>query len=105
MRPRKVVLLCCADNTQRSVLSFVLWVRGYDVITGISPNPPAPDCALITVDRESQEATELVDHLLPELPIVITDYKTEPSISFLERVRIRIARKRGPKKRELVSQE
>lgn len=92
------MLLCCADDARRSVLSFVLWVRGYDVIAGISALPPVPDCALVVVDRESEEMTLLIDHVLPELPIVAIGGSTRVE-EFLDRVRIRVARKRGPKKR------
>jgi hypothetical protein len=116
-RPRKIILLCCSDDHRRSELSFILDVRSYRVIGGVSAMPPIPDCALVVDDgfQSRKDAREIASRL-PGVPILVLPRKLcryvpydhypsgsavmEPKYSMedaLERLRLLTRRKRGPK--------
>jgi D-aminopeptidase len=104
MRPRKVVLLYCADDQRRSELALILDLRLYRVIAGISQHPPLPDCALVIGDRDM---VRVIKRELPTVPIIaIVKYGyslpatvLRPGTSteqVLELIRVAVIRKRGP---------
>ena len=118
MRPRKVVLLFCADEKERSVRSCILGTKRYNVVGGISSMAPVPDVVLIVDDStlETVWAAQSIARLLPRVPMLV---ETNPKRSTLpidtypgtaqlmpvesrpldlfEQLRWAVMRKRGPK--------
>jgi hypothetical protein len=73
MRPRKSVLLYCADDDHRMELAFLLKNHGYSVLGGISDYPPVPRVALVIEDRTlaTAVAANAIADLLPEVPLLV----------------------------------
>lgn len=117
MRPRKIILLFCADEHERSVLKLILQLRPYRVIAGISALPPLPALIIVVDDRTlaTVTAARRISELHPAIPtLVIPDARSRrrpdcypchfevlprdwKPIWLVERARILVAKKRGPK--------
>jgi CheY-like chemotaxis protein len=128
MRPKKTILCVDDNETALSVRSFLLDTRGYRVLSFISPvealdyiahaSPGSLDLLLSDLIMPQMDGNELVrraKQLHPALPAMIVSGTVSaferagradvflpkgaatPS-ELLERVRILVARKRGPKK-------
>ena len=107
MRPKKIIL-CVDDNEQLlSVRTFLLETRGYRVIALTNPHdaietianslPGSIDlllCDLLMPLMDGNELVRRAKQLHPTLPAMI---------EMLERIRILVARKRGPRKMSLAS--
>jgi CheY-like chemotaxis protein len=116
MRPKKVIL-CVDDNEQAlSVRRFLLDTRGYRVITASTSQaaleilertvPGTLDLLIADLLMPGMDGNELVrraKQMHPSLPCLITSgtvasYDRAPTSSeLLERIRVLVARKRGPK--------
>lgn len=114
MRPKKTILLACRDEVKCSLLRFLLQNHGYHVF-GAGPEDVFTDMALIIDD--AQLATEdLACSVHPDVPLLVllrkdragVNYPTRAilmpqciaNIDLLDRIRMMMSRKRGPKKRE-----
>jgi len=125
MRPRKVIL-CVDDNEQAlSVRKFLLETRGYRVITALSSEEALDifhhggiDLVLSDLLMPQMDGNELVrrmKEITPEVPMILVSGTVKSfdranradaflpkgactPLEMLERIRIMIARKRGPKK-------
>ena len=128
MRPKKTILCVDDNETSLSVRTFLLETRGYRVLTTHSPHaaleiversaPGSLDLLLCDFLMPGMDGNELVrraKHLRPTLPAMIvsgtvTNFDRgcaadaflpkgacSPS-ELIERVRILVARKRGPRK-------
>jgi hypothetical protein len=73
MRPRKAILLFCADEQTRSVYAFWLTVRGFRILGGISSGEPRPDVALVIADTTLATAniTYSIARHLPTTPLLV----------------------------------
>lgn len=115
MKPKKIVLLVCSNDNRRSELSFLLTLKGYRVIGGISKFPPVPNLALFVDGPESESVAQVVDELHWDLPLLVMIREPRryvcryPARAFfvaekvtaaelIERVKVLGTRKRGPKK-------
>jgi two-component system response regulator CpxR len=125
MRPRKTIL--CVDNNEQtlSVRKFMLETRGYRVLTAISSEQALElfreggiDLVLSDLIMPYMDGNELVrrmKELAPEVPTILLSgtvkafdraYHADAflpkgacsPVEMLERVRVMVARKRGPKK-------
>lgn len=123
MRPRKIVLLYCSDERERSVLCCVLDTWMYRVIGGISKDGPRPDMALIIDDRSLATATmaNTIAILHPDVQMLVLlheERRVTPDgyppraqfaplemCSVADRMRMMVARKRGPKKQVACEQQ
>jgi hypothetical protein len=120
MRPKKSILLHCADPNRRRELTFVLHTRGYVVLAGISPYPPLPNVALVVDDllAATETAHAIVD--VHDVPILVLAHNiarldayppvqflsnTSPAIEILESVRRAALKRRGAKVGHGVSEE
>jgi two-component system response regulator CpxR len=131
MRPKKTILCVDDNDTILSVRTFLLETRGYRVIAVASPHealeivagsmPGSIDlllCDLIMPLMDGNELVRRAKELQPSLPAMIvsgtvTAYDRAgradvflpkgacSPVELLERVRILVARKRGPKKLQL----
>jgi CheY-like chemotaxis protein len=125
MRPRKVIL-CIDDNEQAlSVRKFMLETRGYRVIPSLSAHEALDifrhggiDLVLSDLIMPQIDGNELVrrmKEIAPEVPMILISGSVKnfdranhadcflpkgacTPLEMLERVRVMIARKRGPKK-------
>ena len=125
MRPRKVIL-CVDDNEQAlSVRKFLLETRGYRVLTALSSEEALDvfrsggiDLVLSDLLMPQMDGNELVrrmKEITPEVPMILVSGTVKAfdranradaflpkgactPLEMLERIRIMIARKRGPKK-------
>ena len=125
MRPRKVIL-CVDDNEQAlSVRKFLLETRGYRVITALSAEEALDifrsggiDLVLSDLLMPQMDGNEMVrrmKEITPEVPMILVSGTVKSfdranradaflpkgactPLEMLERIRIMIARKRGPKK-------
>ena len=125
MRPRKVIL-CVDDNEQAlSVRKFLLETRGYRVITALSSEEALEifrngsiDLVLSDLLMPQMDGNELVrrmKEITPDVPMILVSGTVKSfdranradaflpkgactPLEMLERIRIMIARKRGPKK-------
>ena len=112
MRPKKVILLFCANENRRRELRFMLGVHGYRVVR-MEDGLPA-DCALVIANPISSTNAAYViserDRHMPLLvmvcegeekyyPIgarfVVIKAKTEVLLQF---IKLALSHKRGPKK-------
>ncbi|MBW4027656.1 MAG: response regulator [Acidobacteria bacterium] len=131
MRPRKIIL-CVDDNEQAlSVRKFMLETRGYRVLTATSGEQAlelfrenAIDLVLSDLIMPQMDGNQLVERMKqisPEVPMIILSgsvkaYERASSadaflpkgactpLDVLERIRVMIARKRGPRKQHITSQ-
>lgn len=73
MRPRKSVLLYCADDDHRMELSFLLKNHGYSVLGDIPDYPAMPRVALVIEDRTPATADMacMIARHLPEVPLLV----------------------------------
>jgi two-component system response regulator CpxR len=125
MRPKKTIL-CVDDNEQAlSVRKFMLETRGYRVLASVSPEEAFQvfsqggiDLVLSDLNMRRMDGNELARRMketAPEVPILlmsgsvkIFDHPTHADyflpkgacspLEVLDRVRMMLARKRGPKK-------
>jgi CheY-like chemotaxis protein len=125
MRPKKVIL-CVDDNAQAlSVRKFLLETRGYRVLSAASPEQAIELFAGGTVDlvlsdlvMPAMDGNELVRRLKeisPEVPMILVSGSVRSieranradaflpkgacsPLEMLERIRLMIARKRGPRR-------
>ncbi|MBX6360204.1 response regulator [Pseudacidobacterium ailaaui] len=125
MRPRKVIL-CVDDNEQAlSVRKFMLETRGYRVVTALSAEEALElfraggiDLVLSDLIMPQMDGNEMVRRMkdiAPEVPMVLLSGTVKAfdrashadaflpkgactPLEMLERIRIMIARKRGPKR-------
>jgi len=134
-RPRKPVILYCADGARRSEVAFVMqsqlsiaWIASSAESEGISRAAAYPDAACLVLlrdrdddrDRAALSAIEALMAQLPEMRVIdvhgagsaaqefpaAARVLTGPSMALLlESVRLACARKRGPKKRLVVELE
>jgi two-component system response regulator CpxR len=117
MRPKKTIL-CVDDNEQvLSVRTFLLETRGYRVIAASSAQqaldvvqhsaPGALDlllCDLLMPQMDGNELVRRAKQLHPGLPAMIVSGTVNAfdgacsAAEMIERIRVLVARKRGPKK-------
>jgi hypothetical protein len=73
LRPKKTVLLYCADDDHRMELAFLLRNHGYLVLGGISDYPPVPRVALVIEDRTlaTSAMARMIAKRLPEIPLIV----------------------------------
>ena len=128
LRPRKIIL-CVDDNEQAlSVRKFLLETRGYRVLTALSGEEALEifraggiDLVLSDLLMPQMDGNELVrrmKEITPEVPMILVSGTVKSfdranradaflpkgacnPLEMLERIRIMIARKRGPKKASL----
>ena len=128
MRPKKVILCVDDNEQTLSVRTFLLETRGYRVLTAMSPSealeilehttPGTLDLLISDLLMPGMDGNELVRrarHMHPLLPTLIvsgtvTNYDralaadaflpkgASSPVELLERIRVLVARKRGPKK-------
>ena len=129
MRPRKTIL-CVDDNEQAlSVRKFMLETRGYRVLTALTGelaletfNNGVVDLVLSDLIMPQMDGNELVrrmKNMQPEVPMILLSGSVKSyerancadaflpkgactALDVLERVRVMIARKRGPKKHHVL---
>lgn len=131
MRPKKTILCVDDNEQVLSVRSFMLETRGYRVIAATTPHqalehiasaaPGAIDlllCDLLMPCMDGNELVRRAKELHPGLPALITSGTVtaydragradaflpkgaSSPVELLERVRILVARKRGPKRTSL----
>lgn len=125
MRTRRNIVLWCNDESERSSLALVLWTRSYNVLGAITKYDGV-DLALIIDDCTLETITmaKAIAELNPELKMLVVPYahrKISPGLLYppqaqvlplkcntetmLERIRITLARKRGPKHKEARMEE
>ncbi len=136
MRPKKTIL-CVDDNEQAlSVRKFMLETRGYRVLTAVSSERALElfreggiDLVLSDLVMPYMDGNELIrrmKELAPEVPAILISGSVKAfdranradaflpkgacsPVEMLERIRLMVARKRGPKKghgqRPLVTEE
>ncbi len=125
MRPKKTIL-CVDDNEQSlSVRKFMLETRGYRVLTALNGQQALEvfekggiDLVLSDVIMPQMDGNELVHRMKsmqPEVPMILMSGSVKAferashadaflpkgacsPVEILERIRIMVARKRGPKK-------
>ena len=125
MRPKKTIL-CVDDNEQAlSVRKFMLETRGYRVLTASSSNRPWNSFAKVGIDlvlsdlimpyMDGNELIRRMKELAPEVPAILISGSVKAfdranradaflpkgacsPVELLERIRVMVARKRGPKK-------
>ncbi|WP_158749158.1 response regulator [Acidobacterium sp. S8] len=125
MRPRKVIL-CVDDNEQAlSVRKFLLETRGYRVLTALSGEEALEAFRsggidlvvsdLLMPQLDGNELVRRMKEITPEVPMLLLSGTVKAfdrashadaflpkgacaPLELLERIRIMIARKRGPKK-------
>lgn len=125
MRPKKTIL-CVDDNEQGlAVRKFLLETRGYRVVTAVSAHEAIDvlrnggvDLVLGDLIMPRMDGNEMVNHMkeiAPEVPMLLVSGTvkaferachadaflpkgTSSPAELLERIRVMIARKRGPKK-------
>jgi two-component system, OmpR family, response regulator CpxR len=130
MRPRKTIL-CVDDNEQAlSIRKFMLETRGYNVVTCTNGrealetfNRGGVDlllCDLVMPDMDGAEVVRRIKCASPETPAIVFSGKIKvydkdlqadvflPKGMFaptelLERIRVLLVRKRGPKKNRVVT--
>jgi CheY-like chemotaxis protein len=131
MRPKKTIL-CVDDNEQAlSVRKFMLETRGYRVLASLAPEQALESfqssgidlviCDLNMPRLDGNELARRMKELAPEVPILLVsgcvkayDRATHGDcflpkgacspLEMLEKVRMMLARKRGPKKSSFVPQ-
>ena len=125
MRPKKTIL--CVDNNEQtlSVRKFMLETRGYRVLTAVSSQQALElfreggiDLVLSDLLMPSMDGNELVrrlKELAPEVPTILISGTVKAfdradhadaflpkgacsPVVMLDRIRVMVARKRGPKK-------
>ena len=126
MRPKKVIL-CIEDNEQSlSIRKFMLETRGYRVLPATSGREAielfqqagAVDLVLtdlVMPEMDGAEVIRVLKELAPEIPMILISGKvkmyekgtradlflpkgTYPPAELLERIRMLLVKKRGPKK-------
>jgi len=126
MRPKKVIL-CVDDNEQSlSIRKFMLETRGYRVLTAASGREAlemfqqAGSVDLVIADllmpeMDGAEVIRVLKDLAPEVPMILISGKvkmyekgtradvflpkgTYPAMELLEKIRIMLIKKRGPRK-------
>ncbi|HWC17445.1 MAG TPA: response regulator [Terriglobales bacterium] len=126
MRPKKVIL-CVDDNEQSlSIRKFMLETRGYRVLAANSGREAleifqqAGTVDLVIADllmpeMDGAEVIRVLKELTPEIPMILISGKvkmyekgtradvflpkgTYPAMELLEKIRIMLVRKRGPRK-------
>jgi two-component system response regulator CpxR len=125
MRPKKVIL-CVDDNEQSlSIRKFMLETRGYRVLAAINGREALElfqqggiDLVLtdlVMPEMDGAEVIRVLKQLSPEVPMVLISGKvklydkgtcadlflpkgTYPAVELLERIRLLMVKKRGPKK-------
>jgi two-component system response regulator CpxR len=130
MRPKKTIL-CVDDNEQAlSVRKFMLETRGYRVLAFLVPEEAIEvfrqggiDLVLSDLTMPRMDGNELarrMKEIIPEVPILLVSGSVKAfdraacgdcflpkgacsPLDVLERVRMMLARKRGPKKGSLVA--
>lgn len=130
MRPKKVIL-CIDDNEQvLSIRKFMLETRGYRVITTVSAEESLNHierggidlvlCDLVMPKIDGNELIKRMKKIAPEVPMMLISGSMKSMdrdsdadcflpkgacspTELLEKLRIMIARKRGPKKNFLAS--
>jgi CheY-like chemotaxis protein len=125
MRPKKVILYIDGNEQSLSVRSFLLETRGYRVKATLSPDEAQEMFAAASVDLvlcelvlPATDGNELVRKLKsqrPEVPMLLISNTVKAferasyadaflpkgacsSLELLERIRVMMARKRGPRK-------
>lgn len=126
MRPKKRVLVYCEDVDRLGTMTFLLLTYGYDVF-GCDTEPAMVELLMHNYDTillvESgsplEDLTYRTKHLAPEIPVLlqipkqrmvqsVADGVVSESLGpavLLEALRMRLARKRGPKKRYVFIEE
>ena len=126
MRPKKVIL-CIDDNEQSlSIRKFMLETRGYRVLSALSgreaielfQNAGTVDLVLtdlVMPEMDGAEVIRVLKELAPEIPMILISGKvkmyekgtradvflpkgTYPAAELLEKIRMLLVKKRGPKK-------
>jgi len=126
MRPKKVIL-CIDDNEQSlSIRKFMLETRGYRVLSASSgreaievfQNAGVIDLVLtdlVMPEMDGAEVIRVLKELAPETPMILFSGKVKmyekgtcadiflpkgsyPAMDLLERIRLMLVKKRGPKK-------
>jgi two-component system response regulator CpxR len=126
MRPKKVIL-CIDDNEQSlSIRKFMLETRGYRVLSASSGREAmdlfqqsgAIDLVitdLVMPEMDGAEVIRVLKELAPEMPMILISGKvkmyekgtcadvflpkgTYPAMELLEKIRLLLVKKRGPKK-------
>ena len=126
MRPKKVIL-CVDDNEQSlSIRKFMLETRGYRVLTAGSGREALETfqqagtvdlviADLLMPEMDGAEAIRVLKDLAPEVPMILISGKvkmyekgtradaflpkgTYPAMELLEKIRIMLIKKRGPRK-------
>jgi hypothetical protein len=114
VRPKKTILLHCSDEVRCSLIRFVLQNAGYNVMACVSGLPPLPDVALF-IDDAMLGTEDLAHHVHPEVPLLVLLRKDRRGVNYparafliphpidnaelLERIKLAVQRKSGPKKR------
>lgn len=134
MRPKKTILCVDDNEQVLSVRTFLLETRGYRVIPSLSPayaleviehsTPGSLDlllCDLIMPQMDGNELVRRAKHLQPGLPAMIVSGTVAAfdracaadaflpkgacsPVEMIERIRVLVARKRGPRKAYPASQ-
>lgn len=126
MRPKKVIL-CIDDNEQSlSIRKFMLETRGYRVLAATSgreaidifQHAGAVDLVLtdlVMPEMDGAEVIRVLKELAPDIPMILISGKVKmyekgtradaflpkgayPAAELLERIRVLLVRKRGPKR-------
>lgn len=126
MRPKKVIL-CVDDNEQSlSIRKFMLETRGYRVLPATSgreaievfQNAGSVDLVLtdlVMPEMDGAEVIRVLKELAPEIPMILISGKvkmyekgtradvflpkgTYPAVELLDKIRLLLVKKRGPKK-------
>jgi DNA-binding response OmpR family regulator len=125
MRPKKIILYTSASETDMSTMKYMLWTNGYRALTAANEKEALvvleKDIALVLVDfnmglTSGNEIVKKLKAIAPLVPMVLLGdvYKMAreshnadaglskklPTIELLERIKVMVARKRGPKPRK-----
>lgn len=112
MRPRKVILLFCADENRRREFRFMLGVRGY-LVVAMEDGLPA-DCAVVIANPvSSTNAAYVIAERDRDMPLLVMVCKGEQKYypigarfvivqatmeALLQLIHLAASHKRGPKK-------
>lgn len=129
MRPRKVILVVHANERECGMWKFLLQVRGYNLLmasdapSALALHAPGVDLVLGFADGMLREWAQLAERMkatMPEIPVILVTrlkspesrlglapwadavYGQSSTAELLEWIRMRMVRKRGPRRVALV---
>jgi hypothetical protein len=112
MRPKKIIILACSDDSRASLRRFVLQVWGYRVIScehvseclqtvADAPLEGRGSVSAVLTDLEASEAAQLTAQKPPHMPVLSLADGFRP-VEIRLALKYLVAARRGPKKHQAV---